>query len=140
MNQGFQATKKNLGLILEKLLGSLSSLRIIVNGLDECPIDDLQEIIDDLLKLRGAVPGACKVLMASRDMRSISKLLQRQSKVELSKYTQCINDDIVTFFNPQLEALAKHLDQNTVDQLRNQIISKAKGEFMWANPHAIIDP
>jgi hypothetical protein len=47
-NRGSKPTKKHLGLILEKLIGSYSSIRIVVDGLDECLDDHQSDIYTDL--------------------------------------------------------------------------------------------
>ncbi|CAD6565730.1 MAG: hypothetical protein ASARMPREDX12_006744 [Alectoria sarmentosa] len=57
-NNGQKPTKKNLGMILEKMITSVSSLRIIVDGLDECLQEDQDEIIQDLLRIKGPASGA----------------------------------------------------------------------------------
>ena len=72
-NNGQKPTKKNLGMILEKMITSLSSLRIVIDGIDKYPQDDQDEIIQDLLRIKGSVSEACKLLLSSRKHRSISR-------------------------------------------------------------------
>lgn len=128
-NNGLRPVKKSLGLILEKLIGSLPSVRVVVDGLDECSQNDHQEIIEDMLRLRGAVPGACKVLFASRHVRSISKFLQDKPQLELGNHAEHVNESICSYLNPRLEALGREFDHDIVDGLRTQILAKAKGEL-----------
>lgn len=66
VNHGLRPTKKSLGIILERLISSLLSVRIIVDGLDECAHGDQVEVIDDILRIKGSAPGACKILLSSR--------------------------------------------------------------------------
>ena len=114
-------------MILEKLIASLPSVRIIVDGLDECPPKDHEEVIEALLKMKTSESGACKVLFSSRNVQSISKLLRKRPTARLDDYTESINHAITSFVNTQLESLHRDFTPSLVDSLGQKVIAKADG-------------
>ncbi|KAL6714142.1 hypothetical protein ACLMJK_008636 [Lecanora helva] len=127
-NQGLRPNKKNLGIILEKLITSLPSVRIVIDGLDECPLDDYVEIVEDLLKVRGPTVGMCKVLLSSRKLPSIEKFLQNKSTLALDDHIIHINDTISTFVNLRLRSLHNDFPHDVIEDLGRQIRAKANGQ------------
>ena len=126
-NNGQKPTKKNLGTILEKMITSLSSLRIVVDGLDEYPQDDQDEMIQDLLKIKGSVLGACKLLFSSRKHRSISGWLHLKPTIRLDDNTDNVNSAISSFIYPRLQSLRDRFGPEFVDGLGNKLLEKANG-------------
>lgn len=126
-NNGQRPTKKTLGIILEKLTTSLTGIRIIVDGLDECPESDQLEVVDDLLKIKGPTPGACKVLLSSRNVRSISKNLQTKPFFRLDDNSDIVKVAIASFVHGRLETLREKFNNDIVDKLERQILDKANG-------------
>lgn len=131
-NNGQKATKKNLGIILEKMITSLSSLRILVDGLDECLQDDQEEIIQDLLQIKGPVQGACKLLLSSRKHRSISRWLHSKPTVRLDDNCDNVNSTISSFIDPRLQSLRHHFSPTIVDSLGDGLLAKANGCLPFA--------
>ena len=140
VNHGLRPTKKSLGAILEKLITSLPSVRIVVDGLDECPQNDQDEIIDDLLRIKGAAPGACKTLLSSRKLPNISKLLHTKPTLRLDENHENVNLTISSFIRPRLEDLRHKFNSEMIDELGHQILAKANGSsiLMWLLAHANI--
>ena len=126
-NNGQRPTKKNLGVILEKMIASLPTIRIVIDGLDECPQSEQEEIIEDLLRIRGRVSGACKVLFSSRKHRTISKYLQSKPTLRLDDNAENVNATIASFVQPRLQYLRTGFDPIIVDELGSQLLSKANG-------------
>lgn len=133
-NNGQKPTKKNLGIILEKMITSLSSLRIVVDGLDEYPQDDQDEIIQDLLRIKGSVLGACKLLFSSRKHRSISRWLHSKPTIRLDDNTDHVNSTISSFISPRLQSLRDRFSPVIVDGLENKLLEKANGNIFFAVP------
>ena len=129
-NKGLRPSKKKLGVILEKLITSMDFLRVVVDGLDECSPDEYKEILEDLLRIRGLTPGACKVLISSRREPSITKILHSKPTIRLEDHTEHINDMISSFVNSQLKMLPHELTSEKIDMFRAQIVSKANGKPM----------
>ena len=126
-SRGQKPTKKNLGTILEKMITSLSSLRVVVDGLDECLQDDQDEIMQDLLRIKGSTPGACKLLLSSQKHRSISKWLHLKPTLRLDDKTEHINSTISSFIHPRLQNLRDRFSPAIVDPLENLLLEKANG-------------
>lgn len=118
-------------MILEKLLTSLPVTRIIVDGLDECPGNEQDEVLEDLLRLRGPIPGACKVLISSRMNRTISKILDSKPNFRLNDNAENVNASIASFVRPQLQYLRTEFDSKIIDELGHHLLSKANG---WSFP------
>ena len=126
-NNGQKPTKKNLGTILEKMIASLPSLRIVVDGLDECLQDDQDEVIQDLLRIKGPAPGVCKLLLSSRKHRSISRWLHSKPTIRLDDNIENVNLTISSFIYPKLQSLRDHFSPAIVDELGNLLLAKANG-------------
>ncbi len=131
-NQALRPTKKYLGVILERLITSLSSVRVVVDGLDECAISEQKEIIGDLLSIKGSVPGACKILLSCRKLPSISKLLQDKPTLRLDDHAENVKSTISSFVHQRLGPLRQNFDSNIIDELEDQILVKANGIFAIA--------
>lgn len=128
VNQALRPTKKHLGLILEKLITSLSSaVRIVVDDLDECATSEQEEVIEDLQKIKGSIPGAFKVLLSSRKVPSIFRLLQDKPTLRLDDHAESVNATISSFVHQELGSLRQMFDSAIIDELEGQIIAKANG-------------
>lgn len=126
-NNGLKASKQHLGLIIEKLIMSFESIRIVVDGLDEWPSTEQEEVIDDITKMKGSSPGACKVLISSRAISPISKLLETKPRLCLADYPKTVNATIAAFVRSRLDTLRQRFDTSIVDELGAKITQKAKG-------------
>ena len=136
-SNGQQPTKKNMGIILEKMITSLPSLRIVFDGLDECLQNDQDEIIQDLLRIKGSTPGACKLLFSSQKHRSISRRLHLRPTIRLDDNTENINSTISSFIHPRLQTLRDRFSPAKVDHLENFLLEKADGwvsSMLWIHP------
>ena len=126
-NNGQKPTKKILGTILEKMITSLPSLHIVVDGLDEYLQDDQDEIMQDLLKIKGPKPGTCKLLVSSRKHRSITRWLHSKPTIRLDDNTDNVNLTIASFISPQLRSLRNLFNPEIVDNLGKKLLEKANG-------------
>lgn len=131
-NQARGPTKKHLGSILEKLITSLSSVRIVVDGLDECPPSEQEGIIEDLMRIKGPTPGACKMLLSSRKIPAICKLFRAKPTLRLDDHAESVNSTISSFVHQRLGSLRQDFDSDIIDELESQIITKANGTSVGA--------
>ena len=127
-NQGRQPTKKSLGIIFERLLISLASVRIVFDGIDECPQADQDEVMDDILRIRGSPPGSCKILFSSRRVATLSRQLQAKPALRLEDHTESVHSMIAHFVRSRLESLRERFSANLIDELECQLLAKAKGK------------
>ena len=126
-NQALRPTKKNLSVILEKLITSLSSVRIVVDGVDESATSEQEEIIADLLRIKGSAPGVCKILLSCRKLPTIFRLLRDKPTLRLDDHTESMNATISSFVRHELGILRQEFDSSILDELEGQIIAKANG-------------
>lgn len=138
-SNGQKPTKRNLGTIIEKMISSLPSLRIVVDGIDECLQEDQDEIIQDLLRIKGPAPGACKLCISSRKHRSISRWLHSKPTIRLDDNTDNVNSTISSFIHPRLQSLRHHFSPAIVDGLGNRLLEKANGCTSSAPSTSFID-
>lgn len=106
---------------------SISSVRIIVDGLDEWPSTEQEEVIEELERMKSSSPGACKILVSSRAVSPISKLLEGKVRMCLADYPEIVNDTIAAFVQSRLESLRQRLDTSIVDELGRKVLEKAQG-------------
>ena len=131
INAGKRPSRKILLDIIGTMIGSIESVRVILDGVDEWPEVDLIEAIEDLLSLNGPQQGQCKVLVSSRRVRSLSKTLGSKSILRLEDHAEHLNSTISSFVNVRLHSLRKKFDTGLVDELQRTILSKANLMFLW---------
>ena len=125
------------------LLSCASPCRIIVDGVDECASQEQKPILQDLLQLVSASAasntGNCKLLVSSRDLPEISRVLKNKVKaggiVPLSEEKDSIDQTIAHLSRSRLSELASEretwpLTDEWVSELCVLIVQKADGECM----------
>ena len=99
----------------------------MVDGLDERATSEQEEIIEDLQRMKGSVPGACKVLLSCRKVPSVFRLLQDKPTLRLDDHAESVNATIYSFVHQGLRTLRQAFDSNIIDELESEIIAKANG-------------
>ena len=102
-------------------------MKIVVDGLDERATSEQEEIIEDLQRIKGSVPGACKVLLSCRKVPSVFRLLQDKPTLRLDDHAESVNATISSFVHQGLGSLRQAFDSDIIDELEGQIIAKANG-------------
>lgn len=102
-------------------------MKIVVDGLDERVTSEQEEIIEDLQKMKGSVPGACKVLLSCRKVPSVFRLLQDKPILRLDDHAESMNATISSYVHQGLGSLRQAFDPNIIDELESEIITKANG-------------
>ena len=100
---------------------------MVVDGLDERAPSEQEEIIEDLQRIKGSVPGACKVLLSSRKVPSVFRLLQDKPTLRLDDHAENVNTTISSFVHRGLGSLRQAFDASMIGELESQIIAKANG-------------
>lgn len=90
-------------------------------------MSEQEEIIGDLLRIKGSVAGACKTLLSCRKLPSISRLLQDKPTLRLDDHVESVNATISSFVHQRLGSLRRKFDDDLIDELEDQIITKADG-------------
>ena len=116
-------------------------MKIVVDGLDECATSEQEEIIEDLQRIKGSVPGACKVLLSCRKVSSVYRLLQDKPTLRLDDHAESVNATISSFVHHGLGSLRQAFDSDIIDELEGQIIAKANGIIPTVHtPTSIANP
>lgn len=137
-------SKENLG-----MLHGIETCRILIDGVDECDEREQRFIIEDLLQLVCAKSTHnCKLLLCSRSIPAISKLLQKKSRsvvdIPLSAERTSINDSIQTLVKKRLRDIEEghamfQLDSDTIEELISIILDKADGRRVFILSPVVID-
>ena len=102
-------------------------MRVVVDGLDERATSEQEEIIEDLQKIKGSVPGSCKIMLSCRKVPSIFRLLRDKPTLRLDDHAESVNATISSFVHQGLGSLRQAFDIDIIDELEGQIIAKANG-------------
>ena len=114
--------------LLREVLSSLGSCRIIIDGLDECGVDQQKDILSAFLGLQDSAAESCKILFSSRnDDSTIKRQLGRRTVINLKGQTDEAIAHYVRFNTDELSQSFEDLDQGMLDRIQQQVCSKAKG-------------
>lgn len=119
----------NLRKLLPHLLSAAPLTRIVLDGLDECAIDDQKKTLKDILAMVQDKSLNCRVLISSREVPGISRSLSQKAKISLSEENKSINMAIEYFINDKLADLQQLQQQNElVESLKKTMNEKAQGK------------
>lgn len=139
VNNGHQASVAQLRRLLSVLLSAFSSIRIIVDGLDECDEKEQNSFLTELTKLTGCNNSlsSCKILISSRDFITISRSLRNRSSINLSQESAPIQMAISRFVRSRITQ--NHLLYDTektnkmlAAQVEQTLVNKADGLSLCA--------
>ena len=135
-NNGLKPTIKSLQTIIEKLIESLPSVRMVVDGIDESDPGEQKDLLEDLLKLRSLPLSSCKILFSSRRQPLISRFLKMKPTIRMEDHADGVNCTISSFVHARLNDLRGRFGGDTIDPLEREIIAKADGQL---NPKPILE-
>ena len=128
VNGGEKPTKKILAKVLENLIASSKPIRLVVDGLDEWPEIDQEDLVTGLLRIRETSPAECKILFSSRGTVYMHRLLHyRSSNFRLHRYSENINSDIAAFVHQSLNRLRQTFEPELIDELEGLILRTVNG-------------
>lgn len=137
-NNGQLPTPRNLRVVIGKLMGLISSARIVLDGLDEWHEKEYNLIIDDITKISKECAGTCKILIASRKIRAISMNIAKWATISLEDNADHMQQAIALFVKRPLATLRLTFDDSLIDELEGKILEKAKGTHkLTASPVVI---
>lgn len=128
-NKGLAPSIVRMRKLLPELIATLSSIRIIVDGLDEYPESDQRIILTELLALSKLAGSQCKILFSNREGKQINKSLTGKPTISLRDQDD-VNKDIETYVHATLESFrGGPLDNNhLIDWIERAIVQKANGK------------
>jgi hypothetical protein len=126
-NKGLPPSIVRLRKLLPELLGTISSVRIIIDGLDEYPEPDQRSILTELIKISG---DNCRILFSNREGTLITRTLGSKPTISL-RDQDGVNKDIELHVHARLKELRSRFGDVLVNRIENDIVEKADGMFLW---------
>ena len=116
---------------LPTLLGSVEKFLLLVDGLDECDDECLEDVIHTLQNLSSA--GNFKICFSSRPYPEISHSFDSMPGLRLEDWTFL---DIHRYAKEQVsgrvESAEKRMYDEDVDLIVERVVSRSSGIFLWA--------
>lgn len=129
IGKGLTPSVTNLRILLPHLLSAAPLTRIVLDGLDECAIEDQKKTLKDILAVVQDKSLDCRVLISSREVPGISRVLSQKAKISLSEENKSINMAIEYFIKDKLSDLQQLQQQNElIESLKNTMNEKAQGK------------
>ena len=133
-NEALTPTIKNLETIIKNMILDLPAVRILVDGLDERPKKEQEEILNRVLKLKEGRAGACKVAISSRLLPFLSERLSGVPTLRLEEHPDHVKRAIACFVPPRLARLRHRYRRELIDDLERSILQKADGKrYLFAS-------
>ena len=126
-NKGLTPSIKQINQLLPEIVLLCKSVRVVIDGLDECVEDVQRQLLEEILRL-GRSKLSCKVLISSREGGYIGKAMKRISSVHLREQERDLNKDIGKFVKHHLEELRESFDDRSINDIEQRIVDKAQGE------------
>ncbi|TVY84848.1 Vegetative incompatibility protein HET-E-1 [Lachnellula suecica] len=130
-NKGLTPSATRVKGLLEKLLQTIPSIRIIIDGLDEYPVSDQRTILNELLSLSKLASGQCRILFSNRESENINKRLNGRPTLSLRDQNADLTKDIELYVHAELDSFRHDFGDPLVDKIERQIVAKADGMFLW---------
>ena len=125
-NKGLSPSIVRLRRLLPELVGTISDIRIIVDGMDEYPESDQRTIFTELMNL--CKLSQCRVLFSNRDGKVIDKQLGGKPTVSLKDQQVDVAKDIEAYVHTSLGDFRKAHGDAFINQLESRIAQKASGK------------
>ena len=114
--------------LLREILSSLGTCRVVLDGIDECSVEQQKEIISTFLSLQDSASESCKVLFSSRNDEShIKRSLARKTVIQLKGQT---DDAIILYVKHKVDELShsfEDLSGELLSRVRQRTCAKAQG-------------
>jgi hypothetical protein len=127
-NKGLAPSVVRLRKLIPELLGTVSSVRIIIDGLDEYPEPDQRTILTDLISLTKSPGGNFRVLCSNREGTLITRILGGKPTISLRDQDVDINSDIKLHVHARLKEFRNQYGDHLINKIEQDIVSKADGK------------
>ncbi|KAH7343012.1 hypothetical protein BKA65DRAFT_587311 [Rhexocercosporidium sp. MPI-PUGE-AT-0058] len=119
--------------LLPDLLSAVSSVRIVIDGLDECQEKSQKVILTELLSAAKASTSTCKIFLSSRVETFISKAMRKKPIISLTEKREKtkVDEDIRDYVRHSLMPLRDNFPGTLVDDVERTVVRKAQGMFLW---------
>lgn len=144
--QGRSASMAELKKLLPYLLSGVDSTRLVIDGLDECSEKIHKEVLLELnsLAAHGPDDGICKILVASRNVTTISRVaLKIGSALALDEERQAVDRAIQTYVRRSLTDVQAdldvlHLTDDIMSSIESRLTTKAEGTWIVLQTHSAL--
>ena len=128
VESGWDPSIKRMKNLIREIFSGLRACRVVLDGIDECSIDQQKEIVTTFLTLQESASDSCKILFSCRNDEShIKRLLLRKTIVQLKGQT---DDAIALYVDYKVSELSRSfegLERQLLDKIRQRVCSEAKG-------------
>lgn len=112
---------------------TINSIRIILDGVDECDFTVQKEVLKSLIELQKCADENCKILISSRDTPEIRKAMSQKMHMKLDgKTTKALH----LYIQQKVKKLKKSfpmLDPVLFQRVEQRLQEKADGMFLWVH-------
>ncbi|KAF4974625.1 hypothetical protein FZEAL_8484 [Fusarium zealandicum] len=134
---GRSFTKKECYEILPELVNTYSRTTLVLDGLDECDLDDIETLMKSMVQLVTESSRLVKVFIASRKVHAIERHLGplEESQDLIHVETSDNQEDIERFIETEMNEMGSRWQSVSKDvqrKAKNEITSKSKGMFRFA--------
>lgn len=114
------------------MLQSVQQVRIVIDGLDELDEKDHSNVLKLLLTFITMTGADVKMLVASRDVKHISKMLRRYTTLKLNDERQAIEAAIKSYVHFDIADLRTrfghtYMGQTVVGEVEDRLVEKSDG-------------
>jgi hypothetical protein len=145
ITNGYAPSVPRLKQLLQTLLSVVSSTRIIIDGVDELEDSCRNQVLNDVLNLATAPNSktTCKVLVSSRDISSISKIMSKYPTLNLNEERRSLDTSIALFVHYGLSGIRSRVgqthdaDKRIYREIEQSLIDKAGGKSHSSHMHIL---
>lgn len=131
-NNGLAPSVKNVRKLLTELISTVDTIRICIDGLDECHDEDQKTILQELVSLSKLPSEHCRVLFSNRESVQINKFMSRKRTISLKEECINVNKDIMLYVDEKISGLRSHgnFSNDLIDEVKSKVVEKAQGEYV----------
>jgi hypothetical protein len=127
-NKGLEPSIARLRNLLPELLGTIPAVRIIVDGLDECPESEQTKILNELISLTRTPNSQCRILFSNRDDEQIYRTLNGKPTIFLRDQHDDVDRDIQLFVHARLKPLRDEFGDVLISKVERRIMEQSNGK------------
>lgn len=127
-NKGLEPSIARLRNLLPELLGTIPAVRIIIDGLDECPESEQTKILDELISLTRTPNSQCRILFSNRDDEQIYRTLNGKPTIFLRDQHDDVDRDIQLFVHARLKPLRDEFGDVLISKVERRIMEQSNGK------------
>ena len=151
LTKGVSPTWTNLLRAMRTMLVDLKNVRIVIDGVDEWDTASVKTLVTELSRLINLVTDAGashKLIISSRDVSQISRILAKKPTVSLTEEKSAISVAIRTYITASISEIRNQLFDDgdssilrELEDLEDELVKKSDGTYVRLPvPHAIQVP